>query len=262
MVLVDQIDAERQLNTNKFTEDFPEEMINNMLSNRQTLKEHVLQHARRGDLQNVVDTIDQFCWTTHWMMNIGDRKGKILDQAIQQRQPKTVLELGKVTPFSPFIRLSRLFYSTLGTFLGYSSLRMVLHLPAQSHIYSIEADQESAEIAQALHQFAGVNDRITVINQYTDTAIPQLKEKCQLETFDLIFIDHYKDAYLRDLRLLEQYGLIGKGTMVVADNVITPGAPDYLAYVRNNPNYTTTFYEGTIEYREDLPDGIEISIRQ
>ena len=139
---------------------------------------------------------------------------------------------------------------------------MSLHLSNGAHIYSIEADAESADIARALHEFAGVTDRITVINEYTDTSIPKLKEMCHLNTFDLVFIDHYKEVYLRDLKLLEQYGLIGKGTVVVADNVITPGAPDYLEYVRNNPNYNTTFHEGTIEYREDLPDGIEISVRQ
>ncbi|CAF4305230.1 unnamed protein product, partial [Rotaria sordida] len=62
---------------------------------------YVLQNSRRGDIQNVIDTIDQYGWTKQWLMNIGDRKGKILDDAILTRKPKTVLELG--------------------TFLGYSS---------------------------------------------------------------------------------------------------------------------------------------------
>ncbi|CAF5100208.1 unnamed protein product [Rotaria sp. Silwood1] len=58
--------------------------------------------------------------------------------------------------------------------------------------------------------------------------------------------------------MLEDVGLIKSGTMIVADNVIRPGTPDYLEYVRNNPNYTSTFYEGKIEYREDLDDVILI----
>ena len=59
-------------------------------------------------------------WTQQWLMNVGDRKGLILDEAIRTRQPKTVLELGIV---------SSLFLSSSGTFLGYSSLRMAAQPP-------------------------------------------------------------------------------------------------------------------------------------
>jgi catechol O-methyltransferase len=62
--------------------------------------------------------------------------------------------------------------------------------------------------------------------------------------------------------MLEAVGLIKSGTMIVADNVITPGAPDYLNYIQNNPNYKTKTYESTIEYREDVRDGVEITIRK
>ena len=55
---------------------------------------YVLQKSRAGDIQNIIDTIDNYGWTRQWLMNIGDRKGKILDHAIQRRKPKTVLELG------------------------------------------------------------------------------------------------------------------------------------------------------------------------
>ena len=78
----------------------------------------------------------------------------------------------------------------------------------------------------------------------------------------MIFIDHYKEFYLRDFKILEELGLIKSGTMIVADNVITPSTPDYLEYVRNNPNYTTKTHESTLEYREETPDGVEISIRK
>jgi len=53
-----------------------------------------MENARRGDIQSIINTIDKFGWTKHRLMNIGDRKGKILDQAIQSRKPNSVLELG------------------------------------------------------------------------------------------------------------------------------------------------------------------------
>ena len=68
-----------------------------MEATRLLLKQYVLENGRRGDIQNIIDTIDEFGWKKHWLMNIGDRKGKILDQAVQTRKPKTVLELGNIS---------------------------------------------------------------------------------------------------------------------------------------------------------------------
>jgi hypothetical protein len=34
----------------------------------------------------------------------------------------------------------------------------------------------------------------------------------------------------------------------------------YLEYVRSNPKYTSRFKESTLEWRDDVPDGLEISL--
>ena len=65
--------------------------------------------------------------------------------------------------------------------------------------------------------------------------------------------------YLSDLRALEAAGLVRPGTVLVADNVIFPGAPDYLAYVRQSPHYTSRFVPGKLEYQTAIEDGVEIS---
>ena len=240
------------------TENLTEELIQKMFAAREEFKIYVLANSKHGDIQNIIDTIDKFARTKQWLMNIGDEKGKILDQAVQTRKPKTVLELGRTC--SSAMKFNLLLF--LGTFLGYSSLRIVSHLPTDTLFITIEADAQSAEIARSMHEYAGVADRIKIINGYTNNVIPHLSKDYNVNEFDLIFIDHYKDVYLRDLKMLEEVGLIKSGTMIVADNVICPGAPDYLEYIRDNPNYTSTFYEGKLEYSEDLPDGVEISIRK
>lgn len=33
--------------------------------------------------------------------------------------------------------------------------------------------------------------------------IPKMAEKLGIQTFDFVFLDHWKECYLRDLRLLE-----------------------------------------------------------
>ncbi len=50
----------------------------------------------------------------------------------------------------------------------------------------------------------------------------------------MMFLDHYKPAYTTDLKLCEKLGLIHKGTVLAADNVIKPGNPPYLEYVRSS----------------------------
>jgi len=65
-----------------------------MVAARVDLQNYVLKNARQGDIENILDTMDKFARTEVWLMNVGDEKGKILDQAIQSRKPKTILELG------------------------------------------------------------------------------------------------------------------------------------------------------------------------
>ena len=231
-----------------------------MQSSRASLLHYVLKHSRQDDIESVINAIDKFGWTKQWLMNIGDRKGKILDDAIRTRQPKTVLELGKLVFFFFFICPS--LFCFIGTYLGYSSLRMAAQLPIDTLIISIEKDPQSAEIARAIHTHAGVANRIHIIVDSSEKVIPRLSKEYHISSLDFIFMDHYGESYVLDLKLLENVGLVRSGTMIVADNVITPGAPSYLKYVRDNPNYTTKMYESTIEYRDDVRDGVEVTTRK
>ncbi|KAL9025644.1 MAG: hypothetical protein Q9180_007628 [Flavoplaca navasiana] len=49
-----------------------------------------------------------------------------------------------------------------------------------------------------------------------------------------MFLDHYKPAYTSDLKLCEHLNLVTPGTVLAADNVIKPGNPPYLEYVRSS----------------------------
>ena len=39
-----------------------------------------------------------------------------------------------------------------------------------------------------------------------------------MRRIDLLFLDHYKPAYTRDLKLCEELGLVAQGSIYVADN--------------------------------------------
>lgn len=112
-----------------------------------------------------------------------------------------------------------------------------------------------------------------------------------MDTFDLVFLDHWKKYYLPDTKLMEasvtlilcrsyslllspmhdgcsllllffptqECGLLRKGSVLLADNVICPGAPDYLEYVRSSPRYQSRYFKAHLEYT-NVEDGLEKSV--
>ena len=73
---------------------------------------------------------------------------------------------------------------------------------------------------------------------------------------DLAFLDHDKDAYLPDLEAILARGWLHPGSVVVADNIKMPGAPDYLAYMREHEGreWHTVEHHAHVEYQPLLKD--------
>jgi len=217
-----------------------EEKISDGLSTEDRLVAHVLKTAKKGDPESVLAVIDAFGWK-EWMMNVGDVKGLILDKAIKERKPKFALEFG--------------------LYCGYSATRIARLLPADGRLVSVEKDPVRIGWASKIIAHAGLADRVQIIQGAADEAIPTLKAKTGLGSFDLVFIDHVKDRYLADLKILEGSGLLAKGTVLVADNIVYPGAPDYLEYVRTSSHYKSELHETKLEYKDDMKDAVCVSVR-
>ena len=109
----------------------------------EALAAHVTEHARKGDVDDVIRVIDEFCYQRSAMMNVGDEKGEILDRAVRRVQPRRLLELG--------------------TYCGYSALRMARVMPPDAQLYSIEFSPANSEIARRIWEQAGIADRVTVV---------------------------------------------------------------------------------------------------
>jgi len=78
---------------------------------------HIFSVAKEGDADSVINEIDRFA-QQQWMMNVGDVKGKLLDDEVQKKQPKHAVELG--------------------AYCGYSALRIAKQLPEGGRLTSIE----------------------------------------------------------------------------------------------------------------------------
>ncbi|NWX83316.1 COMT methyltransferase, partial [Nothoprocta ornata] len=197
-------------------------------SKEQRILNFVLQNAVRGDPSSVVDTIDKYCSEKEWAMNVGNEKGKILDKTVEEVSPSVVLELG--------------------TYCGYSAVRIARLLKAGACLLTVEFNPKFAAIAKQMIEFAGVQDKVNILEGPSEEIIPQLKKKHEVDTLDFVFLDHWKDRYAPDTILLHECNLLRKGTVLLADNVIFPGAPEFLKYVRNNPHFQCTNFPSHLEY--------------
>ncbi len=68
------------------------------------------------------------------------------------------------------------------------------------------------------------------------------------------------DAIFSYLKLIEGAGGIAKGTIVIGDNIIYPGAPDYLDYFKMiaSDKYKSILYHSFLEY-SSRPDAVLVS---
>ncbi|MBW2245085.1 MAG: class I SAM-dependent methyltransferase, partial [Deltaproteobacteria bacterium] len=193
-------------------------------------------HAQQGDPEDVLRTLDRFAREIRFLMNVGPEKGPLLFELLDQLpRPARVLELG--------------------AFCGYSAIMITNRLGAGSHLISVEKNPEAAEASRDNVAFAGLADRVEIIEGSSSDRIPTL-----LGPFQLVFFDHWKDLYLTDLKLLEAHELLAPGCIIVADNVGPLfGAETYLSYVRGCGRYDSENRPAKVEY-SDLPDAVEISI--
>lgn len=124
----------------------------------------------------------------------------------------------------------------LGGYVGYSCLLFgnAVRKAGGERYFSLERDAAFAAVIMSLVDLAGLSDVVKVVVGSSDESIARLVAAGQLKHVDLMFLDHYKPAYTTDLKLCEELGLVTKGSVLAADNVIKPGNPPYLRYVRSS----------------------------
>lgn len=164
----------------------------------------------------ILAAIDEF-GSKKYLMNIGPRKGVLMCNLITELKPNLMIELGG--------------------YIGYSAILFgdAIKKNGGQRYISIECNAEYAKVSRQLVELAGLSDVVKIEVGVSDGILRELaasEERAQ--KIDLLFIDHYKPAYTHDLKLCEELGLVGPGSTVAADNVIHPGAPEYLAYVRRS----------------------------
>lgn len=197
---------------------------------------YVLQHAKQGDPQKVLDTLDRFALEVRWLMSVGPEKGPLV-QEMATRVPANARIL------------------ELGAYCGYSAILLAQKFGTESKITSIEISATNAKSAKAIVEHAGLGEQIEFLVGPSTQMIETLSEP-----FHLVFLDHWKDLYKQDLQLIEARQLIQAGSIVVADNVGKVFSPEeFLTYVRDSGRYSCEHREAAIEYTS-VPDAVEICV--
>ena len=205
---------------------------------RQTL-DYVFSNAEKNNPKSILQTIDNFVLESgQFLMNVGPEKGEILRDHLLKSKPNNVIELG--------------------TFIGYSAVLISSTIGEKSKLTSIDSDSHSIEIAKELINFAGLDDKVNLMYGSAEEIIPELNFNA-----DFVFIDHAKKKYLSDLKLLETEEIILKNCTVFADNVgiFKDEMAEYFDHVRNSGKYQSQNFSSKLEYRNNIYDAVEISIK-
>lgn len=202
--------------------------------------DYVVANARQGDIDDVIAKVDQFAYEKSFLINVGDVKGELLDAAVRRANPGVALELG--------------------TYCGYGSLRIARAAPS-AKVLSVELAAANAEVARRIWAHAGVDDRVTCVVGTIGDGGRTLDALATEHSFaagklDFLFIDHHKTAYLPDLQSILDRGWLHSGSIVVADNILVPGAPKYREYMNQQQGklFNTVEHKTHGEYQTLVPD--------
>lgn len=210
-----------------------------------------------GSPETVLHLIDRFCYERHWMMHIGPEKGRVLDDFLNQAID------AHTDPSSPFVIVE------LGTYCGYSMIRMARTLLARSQnfrIATVDVSAENQAVAQRLAELAGLKEFVDFILLKSDfKSKPDQLALLSKSQANFVFLDHEKEVYLSDLIMLEEARIVKEGTFVAADNVLFFGLEEYRSHMQHLATegiVSTRLELGRLEYvvekeeAGDFRDGI------
>lgn len=202
-----------------------------MFGRERQLLIHIINTTEEGNPESVLRAMDTF-WAQTFAMAGTDSwsiRGDMIDGVMQEKKPEHCLEIG--------------------TYCGYSALRIARNLPAHGKLVSIEVDPLFAAIATKIVEHAGYADKVKVLMGPVEQRADRIKgifmdsSKTKSAKTDFLLCDHSKDLFVPDLKLLEEKGIAGPGTVVMGDTTVYPGeasqvgGQELLSYFATNPKY-------------------------
>ncbi len=147
--------------------------IRHLLSNWQVgdgreaaLADYVLANAKPGDVDDAIRAVDEFCYGQSYMMNVGDKKGALLDAAIRRVDPFAVdlehLDSGDSVNAPMHGKLVAVFVSP-GDRVEKGQRLAVVEAMKMEHALLAPADGEVAEVAAEVGAQVAEGARLIVL---------------------------------------------------------------------------------------------------
>lgn len=111
----------------------------------------------------------------------------------------------------------------LGTYCGYSALRIARNLPENGKLLSVEKDELFAAIATKIIEFAGLDHKVKIWIGTAHSELMHISERLEKQPADFVLCDHSKERFVPDLKLLEECGAVNKETVVIGDVEVYAG---------------------------------------
>jgi predicted O-methyltransferase YrrM len=165
---------------------FLPENIDNYVVDHSQQEPKILQELTRETWQKVLNP----------RMLSGAFQGRVLSMISKLVQPKNILEIG--------------------TYTGYSALCLAEGLAKDGQIFTIDKNEELAELQKKYFEKSGYRNQIKTFLGNALEIIPSMDQK-----FDLVFIDADKLNYANYFHLV--IDKMNKGGIILSDNVLWSG---------------------------------------
>lgn len=188
---------------------------------RSKLVTHIKGTAPQNDVPKVLEAIGKFP-DKNSLCILTEDLGSILDKVVEKFNPKVALELGFTC--------------------GCSAIRIANKMAKpDSKLLTVEL-KEGVYTAKTIIEWAGLTEKVDVLsfNELGERVTKFLNDN-RAQCFDFIFIDHHPSRYLQDLLFLQKKGVLGKGTVIVANTMgYHRWVQDYLKHLKNHPEELQT----------------------
>jgi catechol O-methyltransferase len=114
----------------------------------------------------------------------------------------------------------------LGTYCGYTAVRVGRLLPPGAQMISIEVEPLFAAIASKVVEHAGLRDVVRVEIGSLEDRLASLSSTSGGRPIDTLLLDHKVSEFLPDLQLLEGAKLISPSTAILCDWNLYPGSDE------------------------------------
>lgn len=171
--------------------------------------------------------MDEYAAKKEFLISVGADKARTLSNLILEEKPCVLVECGGYVGYSAILWADAMRWA-VGEDQADDSTQ-----PSVPHVWSLELSPEYAAVAAEMVGMTGLSEFVTIVVGPSEGSLGRLHaEGVWKQGIDVLFLDHVESLYVQDLKVCEGLGLLKAGTLILADNVVRPEAPDYDQYVR------------------------------